>query len=78
MFCMSKEIRILVEEHPDGFVAYPLGIEGSVVGQGETAAEAIFDARSALQAHIEAFGESVLEDNAVLDAFVSEEAIEVG
>ena len=66
--CMSKDIRILVEEHPDGFVAYPLGVEGSVVGQGATAEAAIADARSALHAHIEAFGESVMEEDAVLDA----------
>ena len=73
---MSKEIRILVEEHPDGFVAYPLGIEGIVVGEGETAEAAIADARSALAAHIEAFGTSVLEsESEVLDAFVREEAI---
>jgi predicted RNase H-like HicB family nuclease len=57
---MSKEIRFLVEEHPDGFVAYPLGVEGVVIGQGETAAEAISDARSALSSHVAAFGESVL------------------
>jgi len=76
---MSKGIRILVEEHPDCFVAYALGVEGSVVGQGETAEEAISDARSALQAHVEAFGESVLDGEwSVLDAYVREEAIEVG
>lgn len=68
---MSKDIRILVEEHHDGFVAYPLGIDGSVVGQGDTAEAAIADARSALQAHIEAFGESVIYDDAMLDALAS-------
>lgn len=75
---MSKEIRFLVEEHPDGFLAYPLGIEGVVIGQGDTADEAIADARSALRAHIEAFGESVLtSESSVLDAFVSEESVQV-
>ena len=58
---MSRDIKILVEEHADGFVAYPLGVEGSVVGQGTTAEAAISEARSALEARIAAFGESVLE-----------------
>jgi hypothetical protein len=68
---MSKDIRIIVEQHPDGFVAYPLGIDGSVVGQGDTAEAAIADARFALQAHIDTFGESVIYDEAVLDALAS-------
>jgi predicted RNase H-like HicB family nuclease len=76
---MSKEIRFLVEEHPDGFVAYPLGVEGVVIGQGDSAEEAISDARSALRSHLEAFGESVLiSDEPVLDAFVREESIQIG
>ena len=76
---MSKEIKILVEEHSDGFVAYPLGVEGSVVGQGDTAETAIADARSALEAHIAAFGQSVLSTEwSVLNAFVREDEIEIG
>ena len=75
---MSKDIRILVEEHSDGFVAYPLGIEGAVIGQGDTAEEAIDDARSALEAHLAAFGESVLQAGDVLSAFIREDAIEIG
>jgi predicted RNase H-like HicB family nuclease len=76
---MSREIRILVEEHADGFVAYPLGVEGSVVGQGDTAESAIEDARAALEAHVAAFGESVLSaEGSLLDAFVREGEIEIG
>lgn len=29
-----KNLKILVEQHSDGYVAYPLGIRGVVVGQG--------------------------------------------
>ncbi len=75
---MSREFKILVEEHADGFVAYPLGVEGSVVGQGDTAEAAIADARSALAAHVEAFGQSVLLGEDVRRAFVREEQIEIG
>ena len=29
-----KHIKIVVEKHPEGYVAYPLGIQGVVVGEG--------------------------------------------
>ena len=31
-----KQFKIVVEKHPDIYVAYPLGLKGVVVGQGET------------------------------------------
>ncbi len=66
-----KQYKIIVEKHPNGFVAYPLGIKGVVVGQGETYEEALSDVKSAIKFHIETFGEEVL------DAFVTEAGIEV-
>lgn len=53
-------MKILVEKHPDGYVAYPLGIKGVVVGQGDTYEEALADAQSAVQFHIETFGQGLL------------------
>ncbi len=68
-----RNIKFLVEKHPDGYVAYPLGLRGVVVGQGETYAEALDDARSAAQFHIETFGEEALENEAeVQAAYVAE------
>jgi hypothetical protein len=29
-------IKIIVEKHQDGYVAYPLGLSGVVVGQGDS------------------------------------------
>ena len=31
-----KRYKIIVEKHPDGYVAYPLGIKGVLVGQGDS------------------------------------------
>lgn len=31
-----RRFKIIVEKHPDGYVAYPLGLKGVVVGQGAT------------------------------------------
>jgi len=50
-----KHYKIVVEKHPDGYVAYPLGVKGVVVGQGGTYEEALSDVKSALRFHIETF-----------------------
>jgi predicted RNase H-like HicB family nuclease len=51
-----KNLKIIVEKHPDGYVAYPLGIKGVVVGEGDTYEEALADVKSAIKCHIETFG----------------------
>jgi len=72
-----KQYKIIVEKHPDGYVAYPLGIKGVVVGQGDSYEEALADVKSAIKFHIETFGQEVLEvDPPVLEVFVAEAGIE--
>ncbi|MGD0954031.1 MAG: type II toxin-antitoxin system HicB family antitoxin [Methanotrichaceae archaeon] len=51
-----QPIKIIIEKHPDGYVAYPIGIKGIVVGEGDTYEEALADVKSAIQFHIETFG----------------------
>jgi len=73
-----RQFKIVVEKHSDGYVAYPLGLKGVVVGQGDTYEEALADVKSAIQFHIETFGPEVLEtDSPVLEAFVAEAGIAV-
>ena len=74
---MTKLIKIIVEKHADGYVAYPIGLKGVVVGQGESYEEALADARSAVAFHVETFGAEVLddEDGPVLEVFVAEAAV---
>ena len=68
-----KPIKLVVERRSDGFVAYPLGLKGVVVGQGDTAEEALTDVRSAIRFHIDTFGSEAIEgDSPVLDAFIAE------
>lgn len=72
-----RQIKIIVEKHPDGYVAYPLGVKGAVVGEGDTYEQVLADVRSALKFHIETFGDEVLEvEPPVLEAFVAETAVE--
>jgi predicted RNase H-like HicB family nuclease len=71
-----KQYKIIVEKHPDGYVAYPLGLKGVVVGQGDTFEEALADVKSAIRFHIESFGEDALDlESPVLEAFVAEAGI---
>lgn len=51
-----QEIKIIVEKHPDGYVAYPLGLKGVVVGQGDTYEEVLTDVKSAILFHIKTLG----------------------
>ena len=53
------QVKIVVEKHSDGFVAYPVGLKGVVVGQGETYEDALADAKSAILFHVETFGPEV-------------------
>ena len=57
-----RQYKIIVERHPDGYGAYPLGLKGVVVGEGDTYEEALADVKSAIRFHIETFGEDVLEE----------------
>jgi predicted RNase H-like HicB family nuclease len=56
-----RPIKVIVEKHPDGYIAYPLGLKGVVIGQGETSEEAMTDVRSAISFHVETFGPGELE-----------------
>ncbi len=71
-----RQFKIIVEEHPDGFVAYPIGLQGVVVGQGDTYDAALSDIKSAIRFHMETFGEEVLDiDPPLLKAYIEEAAV---
>jgi len=73
-----KQFKVVVEKHPDGYVAYPLGLKGIVVGQGDTYEEALSDVKSAIRFHVETFGEWVLDaEPPILEAFVAEAGVEI-
>jgi predicted RNase H-like HicB family nuclease len=56
-----RQFKVIVEKHPDGYVAYPLGLKGVVVGEGDTYEEALADVKSAIQFHIDTFGIGVFD-----------------
>jgi predicted RNase H-like HicB family nuclease len=75
---MVHQFKIVVEKTPDGYVAYPLGLKGVVVGQGNSYEEALSDVKSAIKFHIETFGSEMLElEPPVLEAFIAETGVNV-
>ena len=73
-----KNLKIVVEKHFDVYVAYPLGLKGVVIGQGDTYETALEDVKSAIQLHLETFGPEALEvDPPILEAFVAEAGVAV-
>ncbi|MGQ9681767.1 MAG: type II toxin-antitoxin system HicB family antitoxin [Anaerolineae bacterium] len=75
---MVRQFKIVVEKRPDGYVAYPLGMKGIVVGAGDTYEEAIADVRSAIAFHIETFGKDIVEDDSpASEAFIAEVGVAV-
>ncbi len=73
---MVKQVKVIVEKHLDGYVAYPLGLKGVVVGEGDTYEEALADVKSAIAFHIETFGAEVFEDESpVVEVFIAEAGI---
>lgn len=71
----SHLLKIIVEKHPDCYVAYPLGLRGGVVGQGNTYEEAMADVKSAIKGHIETFGREAFEDDLPVEVFVAEAGV---
>src|SRR5205085_9322978 len=68
-----RQFKVIVEKHSDGYVAYPLGLKGIVVGEGDSCETALTDCQSAIRFHLETFGAEALEaDPPVLDAFIAE------
>ena len=75
---MEKQLKVIVEKHPDGYVAYPLGLKGVVVGEGDTYEKALEDVKSAIRFHIESFGKDALEgEEEVIEAFVAEAGVAI-
>ncbi|MDF5736877.1 MULTISPECIES: type II toxin-antitoxin system HicB family antitoxin [unclassified Nostoc] len=73
-----KQIKIIIEKHSDGYVAYPLGIKGAIVGQGNSYEEALADVKSAIRCYIEIFGKKMLEDDSpVIEVFLAEAEVAI-
>lgn len=74
---VMTQLKFIIEQHSDGFLAYPLGLYGVVVGEGDTYDEALADAKSAAKFHIETFGaDAYPSDPRLVDAFIVEAGVD--
>lgn len=69
---MEKSLKVIIEKRTDGFIAYPIGLKGVVIGEGDTFEEALSDVKSAIRFHIKTFPLDVLETEDIVEAFVAE------
>jgi predicted RNase H-like HicB family nuclease len=68
-----QPIKIIVEKHADGYVAYPLGLKGVIVGEGDSYEETLDDVKSAIRFHVETIGLDIFDTNSqILETFVAE------
>jgi predicted RNase H-like HicB family nuclease len=68
-----QQLKIIIEKHPDGYVAYPRDLNGIVVGEGNSFEEALADVRSAIRFHIETFDDETHDgQDAPLEVFTAE------
>jgi predicted RNase H-like HicB family nuclease len=69
----ANRVKVVVEHVEDGYIAYPLGMKGIVVGQGDSYEEALADVTSAIRAHVKEFGPECLFDaSPASEAFIAE------
>jgi predicted RNase H-like HicB family nuclease len=69
---MIKSFKIVVEKHSDGYVAYPIGLKGVVVGEGNTYEEALHNVKSAIAFHMETFGPEIFDEaSSALEVFIA-------
>lgn len=61
---MARRFKIVIQRSEEGYVAYPLGLKGVVVSDGDTFEEVLNNIRSAIAFHIKTFGDEVLEEAA--------------
>ena len=69
----AHRVKVVVEHVEDGYVAYPLGMKGVVVGQGDSYRGGIVGCTSAIHAHVEEFGAECFSDaSPASEAFIAE------
>ena len=68
-------MKIIIEKHFEGYVAYPVDIKGIILGEGDTYEEALSDVKSAIQFHIETLGREIIESDGISETFVAEVAM---
>ena len=68
--------KVVISKKEDGYVGYPIGLDGVVVGDGRTYEEALANTKSAIRLHIQTFGTKTIKSaHFPTEAFIAEVAI---
>jgi hypothetical protein len=72
-----RYLKLIVEKHADGYVSYPIGQKGIIVGEGDSYEQALENVKSAIRFHVETFGKESLfdDDSPVMEAFIAETGV---
>ena len=75
---MSHRVKIVITREEDGYVAYPLGLRGVIVAEGDSYEQVVREITSAIEFHIQTFGSEVLADAIEpQEAFIAEAEVGV-
>jgi predicted RNase H-like HicB family nuclease len=74
---MTRQIKIVVERHEEGYVAFPLGLPAVIVGEGDTYDEAVADVTSAISFYFKHYADSSELDGQPVEAFLAETTLDV-
>ena len=68
-----KDIKIIILKEEDGYVAFPIGLKGVVVSDGDTYEESYNNIKEAIKFHIETFGDAILDEiETPLEAYIAD------
>lgn len=68
-----KDIKIVILKEEDGYVAFPIGLKGVVVSDGDTYEEAYKNLKEAIKFHIETFGDAILDEiETPMEAYIAD------
>ena len=70
---MVRQFKVIVEKHSDGYVAYPFGLKGAVVGEGDTYEEALINIREAIIGWLEVaqeFGDPIPASDVLTETLI--------
>jgi predicted RNase H-like HicB family nuclease len=71
-------VKIVIEKHTDGFIAYPIGYREIITGRGDTYEEALEEVKAAIMYRVTTFGKEVFEvDSPLIDAFMEDASIPI-
>jgi hypothetical protein len=71
---MVKHIKIIIEKHPDGYIAYPLDLKGVVVGEGDSYRGSPADVTSAIRFILKRLGRTVSKHDSTVQEVLWSEA----